>query len=149
MDTVTNRRSARGTAGAVMIFLPGLALAFSSMLKFAGVPGVTGQMASMGFAGGKLILIAMLEILSAALFLWPRTRSIGLLMMSSYLGGAICAHVQGSDYAKALSPFIVLALTWLGTWLRHPQIRWSFNDDAGPANQFRERRGRNLASREA
>jgi hypothetical protein len=106
------------------MYLPGVALVFSAALKFA-VPDVRDQMAGIGFAGGKLAFIAMLEIVSAALYLWPRTRSIGILMVSSYLGGAICAHVQHNEFVKALSPSLLLLLAWIGTGLRHPPVLWS------------------------
>src|SRR5262249_8558473 len=88
---------------------------------------VRDQMAGIGFAGGKLAFIAMLEIVSAALYLWPRTRSVGLLMVSSYLGGAICAHVQHNEFVKALSPSLLLLLACTGTGLSHPQVLWSLD----------------------
>jgi hypothetical protein len=114
----------------VLIFVLGLAVVTSSMVKFAGVQGVVHSMAAEGFSEGKLTLVAMLEIISAALFLYRRTRSFGILMLSSFLGGAICTHVQMGAYAKAIGPFVLLALLWVGTWLRHPQALWS--SDAGP-----------------
>jgi DoxX-like family len=64
-------------------------------------------MAKLGFAGGKLTFIAVLEIIGAAGFLMPRTRPIGLLWVSSYLGGAICAHVHAGEFDKAVSPAII------------------------------------------
>jgi hypothetical protein len=84
----------RSVTANILIFLPGLALAVSSILKFAGVPAAVHQMASSGFTGGRLMLVAALEILSAALFLYLKTRSIGLLFLSAFLGGAMCTHVQ-------------------------------------------------------
>jgi hypothetical protein len=130
MKTYTTK-GARRLAGLLMIVLPSLALAGSSLAKFA-IPAVQTQMGKLGFAGGKLTFIAALEIIGAAGFILPRTRSIGLLWVSSYLGGAICAHVQAGEFDKALSPAIVLLVSWVGTWLRHPQMLWSL---------ARERRG--------
>ena len=117
----------RRIAGNILILLPGLVVTVSSIVKFADVPGVIQTMAADGFSGGKLTLVATLEILSAALFLFPRTRSFGVLMLSSFLGGAICTHVQMGEYAKAIGPSILLTLSWIGTWLRHPQALWSPN----------------------
>jgi len=115
----------RRIAGDILIFLPGLMVTVSSIVKFAGVPGVVQNMTADGFSGGKLTLVATLEILSAALFLFPRTRSFGVLMLSSFLGGAICTHVQMGQYDKAIGPSILLTLAWIGTWLRHPQALWN------------------------
>lgn len=117
----------RKTAGVVLIVLSSLALAGSSIAKVAGIPAVRSQMADLGFAGGKLTFIAFLEIVGAATLLIPRTRSIGLLWVSSYLGGAICAHTRAGEFDKAVSPAVLLLLCWAGTWLRHPQMLWSLN----------------------
>ena len=118
-------KGVRGLAGLVMIVLPALALAGSSVAKFASIPAVQSQMASLGFAGGKLLFIGFLEIIGAGGFLMPRTRSIGLLWISAYLGGAICAHVQAGQFDKAASPALLLLVSWVGMWLRHPQMLWS------------------------
>jgi hypothetical protein len=110
-----------------LVLLAGLLLAGSAATKFAGVPGVVRQMAAAGFAGHKLTLIAALESISATLFLLPRTRSLGVLLVSAYLGGAISAHVQGGDYPHAIAPAFLLALAWSGTAMRHHQMLWSLS----------------------
>jgi hypothetical protein len=112
----------RITATALMV-LASVMLIGSAGAKLAHVPKVVTELGAMGFDGNKLIFIATLEILSAVLFLVPVTRSIGLLMVSSYMGGAIATHV-GHDQ-PLIQPAMVLVIFWLGTWLRHPQILWS------------------------
>ncbi|HLW51714.1 MAG TPA: DoxX family protein [Candidatus Angelobacter sp.] len=129
MDDEKTQPSALRIAGNVLIFLPGLGVAFFSILKFAGVPAVVQTMAADGFSGSKLMLVAVLEFLSAALFLLTPTRSLGVLVMSSLLGGAICTHVLMGEYAKAIGPVIFLTLAWIGVWLRHPQALWSLASD--------------------
>jgi len=149
MDRNGTERNVRLVAGTIMIFLPGFALTLSSILKFAGMPAVVHQMAAQGFAGGKLTLVAALEILSAALFLFGRTRSVGVLVLSSFLGGAICTHVQMGEYAEALGPFILLTLAWFGTWLRHPQAFWSFAPHRAGATKVLEAQDESWASKSA
>jgi DoxX-like family len=116
----------RSTAGTILIFLPGLALGMSSILKFAGVPGVVHKMALAGFTDGKLILVAALELVSAFLLLYGRARSFGILFLSAFLGGAICTHVQMGESTQGVGPGVLLTLAWIGTWLRHPEMLWSF-----------------------
>jgi hypothetical protein len=109
-------------AGTVLIALCGLALIGSASAKFAQVPRVVTELNAFGFQG-KLLLIATGEALSAVLFLVPRTRSIGLLLVSGLLGGAIATHMQhGQPY---VGPAVLLLLVWLGTRLRHPEALWS------------------------
>lgn len=129
-QNAVEKRSSRRLIGAILVILSGALLVFSAAMKFAGVPGVIHEMAADGFAGNKLTFIATLEVLSAALFLWPRTRSIGLLVVSAYLGGAICMHVQLGEYPKAIPPALLLSLASIGAWLRHPQMLWSFAQGA-------------------
>jgi hypothetical protein len=112
------------TAGNIVITPLGILLLGSAAAKFAHIPKVVTQMAAMGFSGNKLLFIALLELVSAALFLLPLTRSIGLLLVSSYLGGAIATHVQHDQ--PILVPSILLLVIWLGVWLRHREASWSF-----------------------
>jgi len=136
MDRDQTLTRSRHIAGTVLIFLPGLALAMSPILKCAGIPGVVHNMAAQGFSDGKLRVVASLEILSAALFLFSRTRPFGVLLLSSFLGGAICTHVRMDEYAKAIGPLILLTLSWTGTWLRHPQALGSTDRAHSQMNQF-------------
>ena len=110
------------TAGNVLIFLGGLVLIGSASAKFAQVPQVVSELNGFGFQG-KLMLIATGEALSALLLLITPTRSIGLLLVSGLLGGAIATHMQhGQSY---VGPAVLLVLVWLGAWLRHPETLWS------------------------
>ena len=147
MTNVPRNRGARSLAGAILIFLPGLALGISSLLKFAAVPGVVQKMALAGFTGGKLLLVAALELASAVLFLYARTRSFGLLFLSAFLGGAICTHVQMGESAQGVGPAVLLTLAWAGAWLRHPEMLWSLKSSSRSLGGESVQRG--LASREA
>jgi hypothetical protein len=148
---MTNSQSSRVVAivANILIFLPGVAVVISELLKFARVPAVVNQMAAAGFSGAKILLVATLGFSSAVLFLLPRTRSIGILLLSSFLGGAICLHVQRSEYTKAIAPAILLTLAWIGTFLRYPEALWSFREES-TAHVLRAEKGEaRLASREA
>ena len=109
-------------AGNLLVFLPGAVLAGSAVAKFAQIPKVVLQMAALGFCGPRLMLIGGLELTSAALYLASRTRPIGFLLASAYLGGAIAAHVGHGE--PPTQPGIFLALLWIGAWLRHPEVLW-------------------------
>ena len=119
----------RRVTGNVLIFLIGFILVGSASTKLA-VPKVVEQMGALGFDGWRLSFVAVLEIASALLYLVPLTRSLGLLMASAYMGGAIATHVQHGQ--PFYSPVIFLSLLWLGAWLRHPEILWSFASSKAP-----------------
>lgn len=125
-------RKKRQIFGKVLVNMGGLMLIASAAAKFAHVPRVVEQLAAMGFDGTRLTFIAALEVVSAVLFLIPFTRSLGLLLVSSFLGGAIATHLQHGQ--PIYQPAFVLFLIWLGAWLRHPQILWSLAGNALRAN---------------
>lgn len=116
---------ARQVAGNILIYLGGLMIFAGGCLKFAHVPKVVAEMTSLGFGGDKLTLVASLEVLAALLFVLRPLRSIGLLFVSSFLGGAICAHIQHGPYSAAVPPAMVLGFCWWGVFLRYPQAFWS------------------------
>ncbi len=141
---------ARRIAGNALIFLTGSVLVASSVAKFAHVPKVVAEFGSMGFDGNKLTLIAVLEIISAALLLVRASRSAGLGMVSAYLGGAIATHLQHNQ--SPAGPALILALVWLGLLLRHPEVLWSISpikraSDAGNAQAHSEQVLRRAAVR--
>jgi hypothetical protein len=117
---------ARRITGTVLIVLISLLLISTSVAKFAHVPKVVTQLESLGIDGNKLTLVAVLEITSGVLLLMPRTRSVGLIFVAGYLGGAIATHVQHNQIPEAVSPLILLALASFGLVLRHPIVLWSF-----------------------
>lgn len=66
--------------------------------------------------------LAVLEIICAVIYAIPATCILGAILLTGYMGGAICTHWSVGD------PFyvqIVLGvLVWLGVYLREPRL-WS------------------------
>jgi hypothetical protein len=122
--TGAHDRTASGTrfrTGNFLVLLLSLLLTGSAIAKLIPVPKVAEQMALVGFSGGRLTFIAVLEIASALLFAFPRTRFFGLLMTSAYLGGAIAAHMGHGQLGW--QPAVILGLVWLAARLRWREAR--------------------------
>jgi chromate transport protein ChrA len=62
------------------------------------------------------LIIAIGEIVSAILFLIPRTTKYGTLLLSSYMGGAIIIHMTTAT--SIVMPSVVLVLVWVVAFLR-------------------------------
>lgn len=122
----------RTTWGNRLIRFCGYALVLSSGVKFVHASKPVAYMASMGFEGSTFYVAAVLELLGAILFLVPATRRLGLLLVSSYLGGAIAAHLAVHrfftggpflvymamhPYVGAIVPSMVLLAGWIGAAL--------------------------------
>lgn len=70
--------------------------------------------------GDWRIIIALGEIGSALLLLFPRTTKFGALLLSSYMGGAIIIHMTAA--MSIAVPSIVLVLVWAVLYLRHAEF---------------------------
>ena len=77
------------------------------------------QMGQMHLANWRVI-IALGEIGSALLFLFPKTNIYGTLLLSSYMGGAIIIHMTGG--LSLVTPMVVLILIWIVGFLRNPEL---------------------------
>jgi hypothetical protein len=136
------RRQAWGN-GLIYFCVAGLAI--RSIVKFLHPPNAVAYMVSLGYQAGDLFPIGCLELLTAIVFCLRWTRPLGLLLVSSYLGGAIAAHVAshplvaggpGMTYllthpsVGVLPAAVFLLSAWTGTWLRHPDVLRGSSEDA-------------------
>jgi hypothetical protein len=67
-------------------------------------------------------MLGVLQILCVVLFLIPRTGVLGTLMVTAWIGGAICFHVIRSEpfYIAA----VMMVLVWIIALMRFPEIGW-------------------------
>lgn len=128
----------RKTWGQGLINFCAIGLILSSLFKFSQLPGPLAYMASLGYVGGTYFLIAGLEFMIAIVFWIRSTRSLGLLLVSSYFGGAISAHLASGHPEFARGPYmgymlshplagilpasVFLGSAWIGTWLLYPEM---------------------------
>ncbi|HEY5589671.1 MAG TPA: DoxX family protein [Paludibacter sp.] len=70
--------------------------------------------------GDWRVIIAIGEITSALLFLFPKTNKIGTLLLSAYMGGAIIIHMTGG--MSIILPSVVLILVWITGVIRNPEL---------------------------
>jgi hypothetical protein len=61
-------------------------------------------------------MIGVGEIASGLLLMMPRTTRVGILLTSSYWGGAICLHMSRAQ--PYVVPAVLLLLSWGGAYLR-------------------------------
>jgi len=64
----------------------------------------------------RLQLIGLGEMTAAILLIIPRTSPFGTLLTSGFWGGVICIHMSHQE--NFVGPSVLLALTWLGAFLR-------------------------------
>jgi hypothetical protein len=114
--TTTQLSKTRNIAAWIMAGLLTAVFAFSAAGKLFLQPE---QMDKLHLANWRII-IAIGEVSSALLFLFPRTYVYGTLLLSSYMGGAIIIHMTGG--LSILLPSTFLILIWITGLLRTPAL---------------------------
>lgn len=73
-------------------------------------------------------LLGTILAICTALYVWPRTRFLGAVLLTGYLGGAIATHLRvGSPlFSHTLFGVYLGLLVWGGLWLRDARVRALF-----------------------
>jgi hypothetical protein len=110
-------------AGLVLHILIGGLLIFTGSQKVLG-PVPPEALVKYGL-GEQARLLGAGAVLTALLLLISRTSSLGVLLASSFWGGAICIHMaHGEPY---LFQAVLLVLLWAGARLRNPAMLSGFS----------------------
>jgi hypothetical protein len=82
--------------------------------------------AEIGFQGEILIReLGILLLLCTLLYAAPRTATLGAILLTGYLGGAVAAHLRVGDplFTHVLSGVYGGILVWGGLYLRDTKLR--------------------------
>jgi hypothetical protein len=71
---------------------------------------------------GAALPLGIIELTMYVLYLIPKTRYLGGLIMLAYLGGAVATHVHKQD-GFFFAPIIVGIIAWLGLYFRDRKLR--------------------------
>ena len=121
-------RETKGTrwlywAGWVVSLWPAFVIGMSAHWKLGRNPAYVKEFARIGWASGKLTLLAFLQLGSLILFLIPRTAVLGAVLLTGYLGGAVAAYTRMGEPYPVLVPLSTSMIAWLGIWLRDERLR--------------------------
>ena len=87
------------------------------------------QIASMlretGFAMDLARIVGPIILACAILYAIPATSVLGAILVTGFLGGAICAHVRMGELGSPpeIVSLLLGAMTWGGLYAREPRIR--------------------------
>ena len=98
-----------------LVFLP------SAFFKISQPAGFLDEW-SKTYPAGAARPLGIIEVTVFVLYLVPKTRYLGGLIMLAYLGGAVATHVHAND-GKFFVPIIIGIVAWLGLFLRDPKLR--------------------------
>lgn len=92
----------------------------SGIMKLSGSPDTLKMAEGFGIDASSFSMIAVVEILSALLFLYPRTGVLGTLLLAAYMGGAIATHLEHGQSIAA--PAVIEAFVWVVAAVRFPEL---------------------------
>lgn len=107
-------------AGIIFTILPALLFIMSAFMKLSNNPQVVEGFTKQGFPTGVLIPIGIVEITCLIIYLIPVTSVLGAVLLTGYLGGAICTHVRNGE--NFLPPLIVGFMVWGGIYFREKRL---------------------------
>ena len=109
----------RALSGFVALFL-----LFDGVVKLVPPQAVIDISRQLGYSSDTIFGIGLLLIACLVVYLIPQTATLGALLLTAYLGGAVATHVRvGSPLFSILFPTVVAAMIWGGLLLRKPSLR--------------------------
>jgi hypothetical protein len=112
-------------AGRIMSAIVGIALAADGAIQVFAPAQIAGMLQETGFAMELTRVVGPILLASAILYAIPASSVLGAILVTGFLGGAICAHVRIGELGSPpeLISLALGAMTWGGLYLRDPRIR--------------------------
>ena len=129
MTTATRPATPLGRAatvtGRVLTVLVALFLAFDCVTKLLQLPSVVDATVQMGFTASTVPIIGATLLGCLVLYLVPRTSLLGAVLLTGYLGGAVCSQlrIDAPLLSTMLSAVYVGTIAWVALYLRSAQLR--------------------------
>ena len=110
--------------GRILSGLAVIFLAFDSSIKLMRLPVVLEATAQLGFPQGSIVLVGIVLLACTLVYVIPRTRVVGAVLLTGYLGGAVAAQMRvGNPPFETLFPIIVGSVIWAGILVRDHRVR--------------------------
>jgi DoxX-like family len=86
---------------------------------------IAAQYADTGFSLHQAPTLGVIMLVCALTYAWPRTSTLGAILITGFLGGAICTHVRLGELFSPpqLISLVLGALAWGGLYLRDARLR--------------------------
>lgn len=115
-------------AGRIMSTLASLFLVVDGVMKLLKPPVVVKATLQLGYAESAIVGIGATLLACTLLYIVPRTSTVGAILLTGYLGGAVASNVRaGTPLFNMLFPMIIAVLAWGGLWLRDLRVRNLFH----------------------
>ncbi len=111
--------------GRVMSAIVVGALMVDGTIQLLAPARIASMLQETGFAMSLTRVVGPIILTCAILYAIPATAVLGAILVSGFLGGAICAHVRigESGSPPEIMSLLLGVMTWGGLYLRDPRIR--------------------------
>src|ERR1700723_36284 len=112
-------------AGRIMSAFVVIALGADGSIQLFAPAQIAGMLQETGFAMDLTRVVRPVILACVILYAIPATAVLGAILVTGFLGGAICAHVRIGELGSPpeLISLLLGALTWGGLYARDPRIR--------------------------
>ena len=127
LHRVPGTRTLRGVprAGRIMSAFVVTALVADGTIQLFAPAQIASMLQETGFAIDLTRVLGPIVLACAILYAIPATAVLGAILVTGFLGGAICAHVRIGELGSLpqIMAVILGAMTWVGLYARDPRIR--------------------------
>lgn len=122
-EAVTLHRALR--AGRIMSAFVVIALVTDGTIQLFAPAQITSVLQETGFAMDLTHVLGPMILACATLYAIPTTAVLGAILVTGFLGGAICAHVRIGELGSPpeLISLLLGAMTWGGLYARDSRMR--------------------------
>jgi hypothetical protein len=112
-------------AGRIMSGFVVVAMVADGAIQLLAPTQIASMLQETGFAMDLTHVVGPIILACAILYAIPGTAVLGAILVTGFLGGAICAHVRVGELGSRpeLISLLLAALTWGGLYARNPRIR--------------------------
>ncbi|WP_323990637.1 DoxX family protein [Nguyenibacter sp. L1] len=112
-------------AGRIISALVVIALTADGTIQLFAPAQIASMLQETGFAMDLTRVVGPIILFSAILYAIPATAALGAILVTGFLGGAICAHVRIGELGSPpeIISLLLGAMTWGGLYARNPRIR--------------------------
>ena len=112
-------------AGRIMSTVVIVALAADGTIQVFAPTQIASMLQETGFAMDLTRIVGPIVLACALLYALPATAVLGAILVTGFLGGAICAHLRIGELGSPpeLISLVLGALTWGGLYARDARIR--------------------------
>ena len=111
-------------AGRIISGLIALFLLADGIMKLFKPAFVVDATVKLGYPESVIVGLGIILTACTVLYLIPRTATLGAILLTGYLGGAVATHLRvGEGLFPVFFPVILGVLLWGGLWFRDYRLR--------------------------